>query len=196
MGESTLAVTSRGAVAELRGITVTGGGGPDCAIVIPRASELYPSEQPGELTLVKVVVSGNGCGIYNNGTAILIRSQVSENASTTYAGGAIRNTGKMTLVDSMVANNTSLNRAAGIDNNGKLALVHSTVSDNVSDRHSSIDNVGTIIALGTVVADDCDTEDPIRGSFNVESPGDTCGFDPEDNEVNVSREDLNIPLAY
>jgi hypothetical protein len=36
----------------------------------------------------------------------------------------------------------------------------------------------------------------VSGGHNIESPGDTCGFDQPTDQVNVSTEDLNLgPLA-
>jgi hypothetical protein len=47
-----------------------------------------------------------------------------------------------------------------------------------------------VTLTNTLVDDDC--LDVVSGGGNLESPGDTCGFDQPTDQVNVSAEDLKL----
>jgi hypothetical protein len=153
------------------------------------------------LTLANSTVSeniaGDGGGIYNNGTLTLTNSTVSGN--TAWAGGGLGGGegvnlySTSTLINSTVSGNTARSgEGGGILNAGTLALINSTVSGDIAF-------LGTLTSTSTLVDGACDQG--LRGvaasnGYNIESPGDTCGFDQTGDQSGVTAEQLNLgPLA-
>jgi hypothetical protein len=162
----------------------------------------------GVLTLRNSRVSGNtahggGGGVVNDGTLTLTNTTVSGN--TADFGGGITNglvAGVLTLTNSTVSGNTAEHSGGGISNWDELTLTNTTVSGNEAPQVKGITNGfrGTLTTTNTVVEGDCATESQATttsGGYNIESPGDTCGFDPDGtDQVGVSAEALNLgPLA-
>jgi hypothetical protein len=174
-----------GITAELRGFTVSNsdGGG------------IY---NDGTLTLTNSTVSGNsagqGGGIDNYGTLTLIHSTVSGN-SAAVGGGGIFNLGTVTLTNSTVSGNTAegVYSGGGIFNAGRLTLTNSTVSGNTTldNVGGGIFNDGTLTLTNTLVDNDC-AGATVSGGGNLESPGNTCGFDQPTDQVNVTAEQLKL----
>jgi hypothetical protein len=180
-----------GVAAGLRGFTVTEGG---------------PDEGGGFLnlgrrSLTSVNVSGNsagtqlGGGILNQGTLTLTNCTVSGNSSTHTGGGTggggihNDNSGTMTVTNSTVSGNTG----GGIRSDGTMALTNSTVSGNAAgaagDGISSRE--GTVTLTNSLVDGECDGNVTSNG-YNIESPGDTCGFDRGTDLVNITEGQLNL----
>ena len=163
----------------------------------------------GTMTLSSSMVSGNERdGIFNVGTMTLSSSMVSGNSNT---GVGIRNTGTMTIRNSTVSgveglfgilndilgtltmtNSTvSGNEGFGIGNDGNatLTMTNSTVSDNSG---GGISSDGTLTITNSLVVGDCELEIASNG-YNIESPGNTCGFDPDGtDQVDVTEGQLNL----
>jgi hypothetical protein len=195
---------ARDVTAELRGITVTGGFAIDGAGGI---------RNMGTLTLINSTVSGNvadgtGCGIWNGGGGELtvMSSTVSHNSGGDFGGG-IDNEGVLTLNNSTISGNAVRLDGGGIFNNGRLTSINSTVTGNDASRGSAffLYQLGpqtlTILA-NTLIDGDCAQEfgEPVAGlskGHNIESPGDTCGFDANKGDLfDVTAEQLNLaPLA-
>ena len=149
------------------------------------------------LTLANSTVSeniaGDGGGIYNNGTLTLTNSTVSGN--TAWAGGGLGGGegvnlySTLTLINSTVSGNTAgSGEGGGIWNAGTLALINSTVSGDIAF-------LGTLTSTSTLMDGACD--EGLRGvaasdGYNIESPGNTCGFDQETDQVSVSADDLKF----
>jgi hypothetical protein len=159
----------------------------------------------GPLAVTNSTVSGNFLegGVQNaeEGTLTLANSTVSGNAG----GGGIDNDGTMTLTNSTVSGNAVGRgaRGGGIFNTASLTVISSTVGNNSGwgdalyiggcfpDRECM-----TTIA-NTLIQGDClssDKAEPLTSAgYNVESPGDTCGLDPDGtDQVDVSAEQLNL----
>jgi hypothetical protein len=85
------------------------------------------------LSIEDSVVAGNGGGIVlDSGTGTLIRSAVINNGSR-FGPGGISNSGELTLIHSVIANNEAFARdGGGISNSGKLKLKNSTVLSNIA----------------------------------------------------------------
>ena len=164
-----------GVTAELRGVTVTGGAyepGSGGGIRIDWTWE----DQGGTLTLIDSTVSGN----------------------TARNGGGIESFGTLTLINSTVSGNTASYQAGGILNsNGTLTLISSTVSGNTADSAvDGIANSGAAMLTSTLVDGDCEGDITSNG-YNIESPGNTCGFDEtKGDKLDVTETQLNLgPLA-
>jgi predicted outer membrane repeat protein len=171
--------------AELHGFTVTrgstpGGGGGILTF--------------GTLTLTNSTVSGNrsgreaGSGIFAFGTLTLTNSTVSGNTGGIF-GGAIYSSGTLMLTNSTVSGNNDIGIALG---NVTATLTNSTVSGNGGagiDSRSS----GTLTMTNSLIDGDCLGSVTTTLGYNIESPGDTCGFDPDGtDQVSVSAELLKL----
>jgi hypothetical protein len=138
----------------------------------------------GTLTLMNSTVSGNTAsyagGIESNGPLMLTNSTVSGNA-----GGGIRSNGPFTLTNSTVSGNEGIANVGGL-----LTLTNSTVSGN-GDYGIIIERAASATVTDSLVDGDC--IGPITSNgYNIESPGDTCGFNQTGDLVNVSEDDLKL----
>jgi len=140
----------------------------------------------GTLTLtnstVRIVVE-LGVAIHNTGSMTLTNS-------TTIAKSGVRaisNFGTMTLTNSTVS--ADAESGIAISNSGTIALKNSTVN--------GVRNVAVVVGATATVANSlidggCGTGDITSNGYNIESPGNTCGFDQEGDQANVSAEALNL----
>ena len=157
------------------------------------------------LTMTNSTVSGNtatsatlesnaGGGIHNRGSGTITKSTVSGN---TGAGvySQVNPPSGLTITHSTVSGNTG----HGFRNHsGTLMLTNDTVSGSIS-AGSGGDEVSSVMAHGTLIDGACTTVEggvgvAARTSFgyNVESPGDTCGFDEKGDQVNVTSAELAL----
>jgi hypothetical protein len=170
----------------------------------------------GEMTIINSTVSENrvagfqpadpwiggfGGGIYSSGWTSLINTTVASNLAD--YGGGIGNSGTLTVTNSTVSGNTAHGRGSGIDtgsgidNSGTLTLTNSTVSGNTTPTGGSIYNDfnGTLTLTNTLVDGDCATHQYAAitsNGYNIESPGDTCGFDQGTDQVDVTEGELKL----
>lgn len=191
-----------GVTAELRGFTVTRGA--------VRGSSGGGIQNKGTLTLVDTTVSrssatcssscigglGIGGGILNgleDATLTLVNSTVSGNTAS-FDGAGVWNSGTMTATNSTVSgNDTTRFGAGGIYNMGMMMLVNGTVTG--SNSGGEIGNSGTMTVKNSLVQGECSHDVPsdfTSAGYNVESPGDTCGFDQSTDQPNVSALQLNL----
>jgi len=145
-----------------------------------------------------------GSAIRNSGTMTLTDSTLSNNR-----GVALLNEATMTMQNSTMSNPEGA--PDGVHNGGDvsaqvsqtLTIVNSTVDDMIQNfgvltlTHSTVDRVDTqfedsVTIANSLVADCVDLEQPKSNGYNIESPGDTCGFDQPTDRVNVSAEDLRL----
>jgi hypothetical protein len=195
----------------------------DCVVAEHRSEFLFGCgagiSNEGEMTIIDSTVTGNyaghgtGGGICNhrNATLLLVDSTVSDNGADGDGpglyGGGISNQGEMTIINSTVSGNDAYDAVVGeglgggIANTGWMSVTNGTVSGNSADS-------GDAIAIGqssyteiasTLIDGDCDSTGEgsmltgVSLGHNIESPGDTCGFDPDGTDlVNVSAEELNL----
>ena len=166
------------------------------------------------LILMRSTVSGNtgsqqgGGGILSlAGTVLLIDSTVSGNSTAPGEnGGGICNcgpSGTLTLLNSTVSGNSAAN-GGGISNcavlgpdAGTVTVSFSTVSGNsASGDGDGIYNCGEATFGASLMDGDCGPDQPdiTSAGYNLESPGNTCGFDAGGDRVNVPDPNLG-PLA-
>jgi hypothetical protein len=163
---------------------------------------------------------GNGGGLHNTGTLTLNDSTVSDNSGVGYVktsncllfcpeiwggyGGGIHNEGgQVKLTNSTVSGNAATLPGGGIDNSegGSIMLTNSTVSMNragyagadiQSWRSGTLTLEGSLIDGECTCGDDeCDDVVTSKG-YNLESPGDTCGFVQPTDQVNVASGHLKL----
>jgi hypothetical protein len=152
----------------------------------------------GMLTVTSSAVARNDAcvgsgGIANNATLTVVNSTVSDNRGS-HGPGGISNIGTMTLMNSTVAGNRA-EIGGGISNIGTMTLMNSTVSGNTADFGGGMENSGTLTLTSTLVDGDCELwwANPLDSNgYNIESPGNTCGFDQPTDQVDVPAADLNL----
>jgi predicted outer membrane repeat protein len=192
--------------AELRGVALVGGEGGGISV-------------RGSITLTNSTVTGNSTDLYGGGillaqggTLTLLNSTVAGNHAK-LSGGGIATAGRLVLTNSTISGNSADEDGGGIAGGGPMTVNGSTFSGNVAaDQGGAIFAWGGLVGssfggsaparltlTGTVVDGDCaaDAEaEVISNGYNIESAGDTCGFDHETDQVNVAEEQLNLqPLA-
>ena len=144
----------------------------------------------GVLTMVGSSISGNtGGGVSNGGTLALKDSTVSENTAGV-GGGIVAYSGEVTLTNSTVSGNTA-DVIGGIQTfDAILVLTNVTVSGNTAPEGGSINitETGSIAFTNTLIEGECQTLLPAllaSNGYNIESPGDTCGFDQTGDQPSV-----------
>ncbi|MGB5697240.1 MAG: choice-of-anchor Q domain-containing protein, partial [Polyangiales bacterium] len=170
----------------------------------------------GTMTIAKSTVSENtafrrGAGIYNRGEMTLCDSTVTGNVAQNgggptigEGGGILNDRGALTLVNSTVSGNAAVDLVGegggtigGIGNfGGTVTLANSTVSGNraIDATGALYSSGGSVRAIGSLIDGDCsiDSTAEVSDGHNIESPGDTCGFDEDGDQVNVSAEELKL----
>jgi len=121
-------------------------------------------------------------GIFNQGTLTVANSAVIEGGISNMGGGTL------TLTNSTVS-------AGGLSTcSGTTAVANSTLHGGVSrEIHKGCDG-GTLTIMGSLLAGGCIEGEgqPTSNGYNIESPGNTCGFDQGTDQVNVSSDDLKL----
>ena len=152
-----------GVTAELRALSVTGGG-----------------------------FTYGGGGIENRGNLTLTNCAVFGNDGAT---GSIGNAGILLVVNSTVSGNQSEN--AEIYNFGELTLINSTMfgdGDAVRNELGASMSEPRATLKNSIVVGGCSGVGVSSNGHNVESPGDSCGFSADGDQVNVDAEDLKLEL--
>jgi len=159
------------------------------------------------LTMTNCTVSGNTAvgagGIWNeasrgspNSTLTMINSTVSGNTAEYDGGLSSGQLGTVTMINCTVTGNTGTDGVGGIWNyvHATLTMINCTVTDNTTADRADIVNFNTLSVANSLIEGDCSSRQPIESTgHNIESPGDTCGFDPDGtDQVNVSADDLNL----
>jgi hypothetical protein len=191
---------------ELSGMTVTGGmAGANPAFNVQECVDVQLTrssvtgnagrgiENAGTLTLTDVTVSDNEeeQGIFNfGGTLIMTNCTVSGNMD----GGGITGGGILTMTNCTVSGNAGPRpEGGGIAVGGSVTLSNCTVSGNTG--RDIVFRGGTLTMMNTLVDGFCAEEiatEVTSNGYNIESPGDTCGFDQSTDQVNVSVEALKF----
>jgi len=156
---------------------------------------------PGTLIIRNCTITASDCSavgvgpVFNSGAMTLTDSTVSENEGTgkSQVGGGIHNLGWMSITNSTVSGNTEVIAGGGIYNDGTMLITNSTVSGNMaSGSGGGIANGGEMLITNTLVDNDCRGV-AVSGGHNIESPGNTCGFDQaKGDQFDVTAEQLNL----
>jgi len=193
-----------GVTAGLQGLTVTKGGWIEPRVADESGGGIL---NLGTLSLANCSVTqcsvpssvnpmggwGTGAGISNPGTLTMTNCTVSGN-SADEPGGGIFNGGTARLTNSTVSGNTP--GAILNVHEGTMAITNSTVSANGDLAIAKVGGPGTLTLANSLVDGGCSPTDPdwptISNGYNIESPGDTCGFDQTGDQVSVTAEQLNL----
>jgi len=198
-------ITNRG-YPTLVDIAITGGGIYNIGVMTATRVAVSGSDRGidnvGRLTADDLEVSGNTIGVQNSGTIVGTGVTVSNNEVTAVdaPGIGVRNYdgGTMTLTNCTISGNTvsdpdNLLFQIAIWNVGVMTLTHCTVVGDGTDMRS-ISNWGPLTASNTLIDSGCKNGRTSISStgYNIESPGDSCGFDQPTDQVNVSTADLKL----
>jgi hypothetical protein len=194
--------------AEKNGGGISGGGG-TVTLIRSIVSSNAASKGGGILgitvRLIDSTVSNNtatqGGGIYIVGTdmfdldpAIAVNSTVSGNAASTTGGGIFNDVAaELILVHTTVAENTAPS-GSSIFNNGRGRPGDNAVTI-ASRSHPDPVGPGLVTVSNSVLSGQCGTKSPAEWhskGHNIESPGDTCGFDQGTDQVDVTAGELNL----
>jgi hypothetical protein len=188
----------------LTNTTVSRSSSIDCGVVFVGGGAIHNG---GTMTLVSSAVIENGgfIALRNDGTMTLMRTTVSRNSS-----GGIGSTGSLIVIDSTVSDNAGAEAGIVVDGDeASLVLANSTVSGNglgISNSAASLTLLnstisggvgqpsadGMLTATGSVIVGTCVDNIVISGGYNIESPGNTCGFDQTGDLVNITEGQLDI----
>jgi hypothetical protein len=159
-----------------------------------------------------------GGGIYNGcfATLTLMKSTVSGNSASGDdggGGGGIRNAGDMTITNSTISENEAFGLfsggSGGIYSSGRISLINTTISGNIADYADAIEiysdrrwcpyEDARVEIAHTIIDGECDSRVAegssltwLSDGYNIESLGDTCGFDQLTDQVSVSADDLKL----
>ncbi len=174
---------------ELRGFRITGG--PDSFVMGPGYA-VYVCCEAATVILKDSTVSDNGGdGILNQLSTLLL-------LNTTVSGNGLTNLVNIDDGTLTVTNSTISGGEVGISNWGQMTISSSTVvSENLALRTTPPgDGPGPTVALAnTIVAGGCEGDvvtNVTSNGYNIESVGDTCGFDQPTDQVDVSADDLKL----
>jgi predicted outer membrane repeat protein len=157
------------------------------------------------LNLVDSTVADNeagqsGGGIANEAGSLEVTSSTLSGNTAASAGGGIFNPSGAgaDLVNTTVSAN-SADTGGAIYSGGELQVSSSTMAGNDAPTASAIYDPGTSNALlrlisNTLVVGDCAGAPFDSGGHNIESPGNTCGFDEESDQPGAAQTNLG-PLA-
>lgn len=107
-----------------------------------------PAGSPGILN-----GSDDGIVVVNHVDGVTIEDLTIEGGGGNSSGGAIQNSGTMTLTDSTLTANSS-SYGAGIYNSGSMTVTDSTISANTGG--SAVENVGTLSIVASTISSNAD----------------------------------------
>ena len=190
LGLQTLVVRQAGVQANITGVTVERIGNYGGVLTVTN-STIHPwgiDSDTGTLTLIASTVSGVDGVSMRDGSLTIIDSTVS-------TGSGIDSYGPLTVVNSTVSGNGRTGMiAGGIRAWGPATLISTTVSGNLGAADIYADQ--SLTAINSIVDGRCSVSEEagliVSNGNNIESPGDTCGFDQSTDQVNVSADDLKL----
>lgn len=154
----------------------------------------------GSLTLANVTISGNaalerGGGILDRGAdASITNTTISGNSSGRDGGGLYcEPDSQARLTNVTLSGNTANSLGGAIFNEGRIGLTNVTVSANEAIAGTGISNEGSVEVSNSIVEGDC-TRPLISRGFNVQGPGNECGFSLASDLNSVSAEGMELGL--
>ena len=154
------------------------------------------------LRLIDSTVADNtagqsGGGIANEAGMLEATSSTLSDNSAASAGGGIYNPGGAAaeLVNTTVSTNTANTWGGGIYTGGDLLLVSGTIAGNDAPTGSAIYDPGSPAAglrsiANTLIEGDCGGSPFDSDGYNIESPGNTCGFGQQTDRPAEGQLDL------
>jgi hypothetical protein len=147
----------------------------------------------GAVTILNSTVSANRLNVWNEkgGTLTVINSTISDGqvpGDDSPAGG-IQGSGHLTMVNSTVSGNAG----RGVSIESTATLTSCTISGN-DGAVLGIYPDGMVTFTNTVIDGRCDQGGGIATSngYNIESPGNTCRFIEEGDQVSITESQLNL----
>jgi hypothetical protein len=147
----------------------------------------------GTLHMTGVGISDASCCLWcdlcieNLGTMTLTGCTVSATE------GAVGNSGTLTIANSTISHSGLGNAIVSLGSRATVVLVNSSIVSTGEPESSAmwVGGGSTAEAVGTIVGGGCAGEVTSNG-YNIESPGDTCGFDQATDQTEKSPAELNL----
>jgi hypothetical protein len=185
-GEHVVLSVSEGVTAELLGFTITGG-------------EPDGIQNRGTLTLGRSKVSGNGGdsgnGIFSEaGNLTLMGVTVSGNETGVRSEGPTGpERSRLIVTNSTISGNAGYGLVSG---QSETVITYTTIAENgfwgIWNGGSDLVGHGPMTVAKSIVADDCEDGPITSDGYNIESPGDTCGFNHGTDLVNITEGQLDL----
>ena len=150
----------------------------------------------GTMTLLNTTVSGSGLfNVHSQGGVLTVINSTISNGGAfqpEFAAG-VRSTGQLTMLNSTVSDGQGVGVLSG-DVTGTATLTNCTVSGNARGGIEAAEGA-TVTLMSTIVDGGCDRDvasDVLSTGYNIESPGNTCGFDHGTDQVNITEGQLEL----
>ena len=158
-------------------------------------SALLVVTNEGTMTVTDSTVTGKDGFIINDG--ILTMTNCSVSGMEYVQDGGIFNRSTLTMTNCTVSGNQTFEQSI-VFNTGELTMTNCTVSGNSYQAEEGGDLMsggGTLTLSNSLVDGNCLTESGgmiASNGYNIESPGDTCGFDHGTDLVNITEGQLDL----
>jgi hypothetical protein len=151
-------------------LTITGEGAETTIIERDASAPAFPGfrffmvAESGTLSLERLTLRGGGSlsgltgggAISNSGTLTVTRSTITDN-KTSGGGAGIFNRGTATIANSTLAHNDGLFESGALTNDGTMVITATTFADNSADGASAILNGGTLTVTNSTFTDNITT---------------------------------------
>ncbi len=150
-------------------------------------------------TVADNIAGQSGGGIANEAGMLEVMNSTLSGNTAVFVGGGMFNPARAAaqLLNTTVSANTAEREGGGIYTGGELLLRSSTMAGNEAPTASAIYDPGTPDAgprsiANTLIEGGCAGSPLDSGGHNIESPSNTCGFDPDKgDQVSVTAQ-LNL----
>ncbi len=146
-------------------------------------------------------VARNGGGLHNEGTATATSSTFSGNsiiAGSNRRGGAVfQQSGSLTVEASTITNNTADDEAGGIYvNSGTATLLNTVVAGNSSTSTADVDVSGSFVSLGNNLIGDIGSATGLVDGVNDDQVGDSAGSGAIDPLLGALQDNGGTTLTH
>jgi hypothetical protein len=189
-----------GVTAELHGFALTGNGSAisvvgatftlaNCSVFDNAGLGVFNNS--GAVTVLGSTVSGNRINVWNDGGTMAVENSTisgGKDAGGEVASGGIQGGEHLTMVNSTVSGNAGV----GVSVGSTTALTNCTISDN-EVAAIGIGQDSAVTLAGTIIDGGCNMGGAATSDgYNIESPGNTCGFDQTGDQSDITEMQLNL----
>jgi hypothetical protein len=166
----TIALTS-GGLTVTKNLTITGPGASTLSVSGGGTHQVFNIAGGANVSIAGLTVrdgkAAHGGGIGNYGTLTLVDSWITNNTTLNVAGGGggIFNSGTMTITGTTIASNSTNGNGGGVFNAGTLIFVNNTLAGNSGYTGGGIANAGTFTSTNSSIAGNASTGGGIGGGI-------------------------------
>ena len=185
--------------AELRNLTIGPAWGEGCDSKDARGAIVVPASSALTLTGVEVSPANSNWDILSNGVLTLRETTLSGFLETDGLATITKSTvGDIYASNELMMQNSTVTGSFTISSGtrpSRAVLTNCTLvsGEGVALRVTGATGTASVRAAGTIIMGGCEIRGTLASDgFNIESEGDTCGFDQPTDLVNVSADDLAL----